>query len=58
MTVLQDAGFLARLPAGLSIHRWAAMPEIIISEWRESILGQATSTLIEPRPMRREAVPA
>jgi hypothetical protein len=58
MTVLNDSAFLARLPAGLTIYRWSAMPDLILSEWRESILGQATSTLIEPRPLRREAVSA
>lgn len=41
MTVLNDAGFLARLPRHLTIHRWAAMPELILSEWRAMILDPA-----------------
>lgn len=41
MTVLHDAGYLSSLPPGLCIHRWAAMPDLILSEWRDSILAQA-----------------
>ncbi len=44
MTVLNDAGFLARLPAGLHIIRWAAMPGQILAEQRTLALAEVMST--------------
>jgi hypothetical protein len=44
MTVLNDATYLQRLPKGLMIHRWAAMPELILSEWRNLMLDSAGRT--------------
>lgn len=59
MTVLNDAAFLSRLRKNLTIHRWAKMPELILSEWQTLILDPSGRSPPNIKPIPRlEIAPA